>query len=85
MRALELLHYLGALDSSSSLTQIGRAMSQFPLDPQVNNKKIMEFLILIAYVDGKSVNQQSRIRLQRRNIDNRGNAFRCEIPYFSSP
>jgi pre-mRNA-splicing factor ATP-dependent RNA helicase DHX15/PRP43 len=35
MRALELLNYLGALDDEGELTQLGRNMSDFPLDPQL--------------------------------------------------
>lgn len=36
MRALELLYYLGALDTELNLTPLGKVMAQFPLDPQVN-------------------------------------------------
>ena len=35
MRALELLHFLGALDDTSALTSTGALMSLFPLDPQL--------------------------------------------------
>nr|CAG4712625.1 unnamed protein product [Naegleria fowleri] len=35
MRALELLHYLGALDDEGELTELGDRMSLFPLDPQL--------------------------------------------------
>jgi len=35
MRALELLNYLGALDDEGELTEAGRAMAEFPLDPQL--------------------------------------------------
>ena len=35
MRALELLHFLGALDDAGDLTQLGHMMAEFPLDPQV--------------------------------------------------
>ena len=35
MRALELLNYLHALDDEGELTQLGRNMSDFPLDPQL--------------------------------------------------
>ncbi|CAO3647358.1 unnamed protein product [Cunninghamella blakesleeana] len=35
MRALELLHYLGALDDDGELTPLGSVMSSFPLDPQL--------------------------------------------------
>jgi len=36
MRALELLNYLGALDTEFNLTPLGAVMAQFPLDPQVS-------------------------------------------------
>lgn len=35
MRALELLNYLGALDDEGDLTEVGRQMGEFPLDPQL--------------------------------------------------
>ncbi|XP_023217284.1 putative pre-mRNA-splicing factor ATP-dependent RNA helicase PRP1 isoform X1 [Centruroides sculpturatus] len=35
MRALELLNYLGALDDSGELTELGSVMAEFPLDPQL--------------------------------------------------
>ena len=35
MRALELLHFLAALDDDGALTQLGAIMAEFPLDPQV--------------------------------------------------
>jgi pre-mRNA-splicing factor ATP-dependent RNA helicase DHX15/PRP43 len=35
MRALEQLNYLGALDDEGNLTEMGRSMSHFPLDPQL--------------------------------------------------
>ena len=35
MRALELLHYLAALDDDGHLTALGSIMADFPLDPQV--------------------------------------------------
>lgn len=35
MRALELLNYLGALDDEGELTQAGKIMADFPLDPQL--------------------------------------------------
>lgn len=35
MRALEVLHYLGALDDDGRLTDLGAIMSDFPLDPQL--------------------------------------------------
>ncbi len=36
MRALELLHFLAALDDDGNLTPLGSMMSEFPLDPQVD-------------------------------------------------
>lgn len=35
MRALELLNYLGALDDDGNLTELGRTMSEFPLEPEL--------------------------------------------------
>jgi len=35
MRALELLNYLGALDDEGDMTELGRQMSDFPVDPQL--------------------------------------------------
>ena len=35
MRALELLHYLAALDDDGNLTPLGEIMAEFPLDPQL--------------------------------------------------
>ena len=35
MRALELLNYLGALDDEGELTELGRQMSDLPIDPQL--------------------------------------------------
>ncbi|KAF8335376.1 P-loop containing nucleoside triphosphate hydrolase protein [Cantharellus anzutake] len=36
MRALELLNYLRALDDDGDLTDLGRIMAEFPLDPQLS-------------------------------------------------
>jgi pre-mRNA-splicing factor ATP-dependent RNA helicase DHX15/PRP43 len=36
MRALEMLNYLGALDDDGELTDLGRHMSELPLDPQMS-------------------------------------------------
>jgi len=41
MRALELLNYLGALDDEGDLTELGKQMSEFPLDPQLARIIIM--------------------------------------------
>ena len=35
MRALELLHYVGAINDEGDLTKVGKRMSEFPLDPQL--------------------------------------------------
>lgn len=40
MRALEQLNYLGAIDDEGELTDLGRLMSQFPLDPQLSKMLI---------------------------------------------
>ena len=36
MRALELLNYLGALDDEGTLTEDGKKMAEFPLEPQLS-------------------------------------------------
>ncbi len=42
MRALELLHSLGALDNEGGLTEaVGSAMAEFPLDPQLSKMLIV--------------------------------------------
>lgn len=40
MRALELLNYLGALDDDGNLTNLGKVMSELPLDPQLSKMLI---------------------------------------------
>lgn len=35
MRALDLLHYVGALDDDAELTKVGELINEFPLDPQL--------------------------------------------------
>jgi pre-mRNA-splicing factor ATP-dependent RNA helicase DHX15/PRP43 len=35
MRALELLNYLEALDDEGEITELGKMMAEFPLDPQL--------------------------------------------------
>ena len=44
MRALELLYYLGALNTEFSLTPLGTVMAQFPLDPQVSKIPFWPYL-----------------------------------------
>ena len=44
MRALELLYYLGALDTEFNLTPLGAVMAQFPLDPQVSYTPLRSLL-----------------------------------------
>ncbi|CAG9334012.1 unnamed protein product [Blepharisma stoltei] len=41
MRALETLHYLRALDDEGELTEEGRLMSEFPLDPELSKLLII--------------------------------------------
>jgi len=36
MRALEMLHFLGALDDEGDITEIGRHMAEFPVDPHLS-------------------------------------------------
>lgn len=50
MRALELLNYLGALDDEGDLTELGRMMGEFPLDPQLSK-------MLIASADHNCSNE----------------------------
>jgi len=40
MRALEQLNYLGALDDEGDLTEVGKLMSEFPLDPMLSKMVI---------------------------------------------
>ena len=40
VRALEQLYSLGALNEQGELTEIGRKMSEFPLDPQLSKMLI---------------------------------------------
>ena len=35
MRALELLNYLGALDDDGNMTEVGKRLSEFPLEPEM--------------------------------------------------
>jgi pre-mRNA-splicing factor ATP-dependent RNA helicase DHX15/PRP43 len=44
MRALELLHYLAALDDEGNLTPLGAIMAEFPLDPQVCALQLQDVL-----------------------------------------
>ncbi|KAG9013115.1 DEAH-box ATP-dependent RNA helicase prp43 [Tulasnella sp. 427] len=41
MRALELLNYLAALDDDGNLTELGKIMAEFPLDPQMSKMLIV--------------------------------------------
>ena len=40
MRALEQLNYLGAIDDDGNLTDIGKLMCDFPLDPMLSKMVI---------------------------------------------
>ena len=51
MRALEQLNYLGALDDEGDLTEIGRKMSELPLDP------VLARVVLAASVTYHCVNE----------------------------
>ncbi|KAI5070573.1 hypothetical protein GOP47_0014916 [Adiantum capillus-veneris] len=41
MRALELLNYQGALDDDGNLTNLGKLLSEFPLDPQMSKMLVV--------------------------------------------
>merc|ERR1711968_19058 len=41
MRALEMLNYLGALDDEGEMTELGKVMAEFPLDPQLSKMLIV--------------------------------------------
>jgi len=51
MRALELLYYLGALDTKFNLTPLGAVIAQFPLDPQVSGSTSRELRSLTFNID----------------------------------
>ena len=64
MRALEQLNYLGALDDEGDLTNLGRKMSEFPLDPPLAKvllsasstyNCVQEALILVAMLSVPNV------------------------------
>lgn len=63
MRALELLHYLAALDDDGNMTPLGEIMAEFPLDPQLAKMLIVspefgcsnEMLSLTAMLSGQSL------------------------------
>merc|ERR1719436_1131065 len=40
MRALEMLHFLGAVDDECDLTDVGRHMAEFPIDPHLSRALI---------------------------------------------
>merc|ERR1719436_202792 len=40
MRALEMLHFLGAIDEESDLTEVGTHMADFPVDPHLSRALI---------------------------------------------
>ena len=50
MRALEQLNYLGAIDDDGDLTDLGKKMSEFPLDP------VLAKVVLAASIDYNCVN-----------------------------
>jgi pre-mRNA-splicing factor ATP-dependent RNA helicase DHX15/PRP43 len=45
MRALELLHYLAAIDDEGKITVLGSLMAAFPTDPQVSLSMNAEYKI----------------------------------------
>ena len=60
MRALELLNYLAALDDDGNLTELGKVMAEFPLDPQMSKLLITspefdcsnEILTIVSMLSG---------------------------------
>jgi HrpA-like RNA helicase len=67
MRALELLHYLAAVDDNCDLTPLGAVMAEFPLDPQVCY--VMQCLPdvphLMRIAVGENAHRQPRIQMQQ--------------------
>ena len=63
MRALELLHFLAALDDDGHLTTLGSKMSEFPLDPQVDFQSRRVLLVVEIYADVKDAYCQPRVQL----------------------
>lgn len=60
MRALESLHYLGAINEQTNLTPLGAMMAEYPLDPQMAKTLIespkygcsSEILTIVAMLSG---------------------------------
>ena len=48
MRALEKLNYLAAIDDDGDLTDTGKVMAAFPLDPQVYSLTLPEYWSSVA-------------------------------------
>ena len=64
MRALEQLHYIGALNDDGNLTDLGFKMSEFPLDPvlakvvlsaSINFGCVQEALAIVAMLNVPNV------------------------------
>ncbi|KAG9123708.1 DEAH-box ATP-dependent RNA helicase prp43, partial [Ceratobasidium sp. 392] len=75
MRALELLHYLSAIDEKGALTPLGGIMAEFPLDPQLAKLLVVspefkcsnEILTIVAMLSAPNV--WIRPPYQRREAD----------------
>ncbi|KAG8901522.1 DEAH-box ATP-dependent RNA helicase prp43, partial [Tulasnella sp. 403] len=75
MRALELLNYLAALDDEGNLTELGKIMAEFPLDPQMSKMLIVssefkcsnELLTIVAMLSVPNV--YLRPNNQRKEAD----------------
>ena len=67
MRALELLHYLAALDDGGDLTPLGAMMAEFPLDPQVccPMLSVPNVPHLMRIAAGENAHCQPRIQMQQ--------------------
>lgn len=68
MRALELLNYLAALDDEGNITDLGKMMAEFPLDPQVCPRMLLlnyNNIDFCSNIDGKDADSQPRVHLQQ--------------------
>ncbi|OII75143.1 helicase associated domain-containing family protein [Cryptosporidium andersoni] len=81
MRALEQLYYLEALDDEGELTNLGKMMSEFPVDPQLarmllkssEHKCVSEILTITAILSVSNIFYRPRDKL--READEAKNRF----------
>lgn len=70
MRALELLFGLGAINAGGDLTDVGKTIAEFPLDPQVRSSCTPSTTYLIQTpADVEDSSGQSRLEVQRGGFD----------------